>query len=176
MGCGEISAKVDFFSYGREPFARLSFADRGANAPQTLTRRSAKSHWRNEMSQTNPVPLAVLLPVLGRLSQPERIFVARYLSTGDKFDAAHIAYPRCKSAKAIQIRALQVLGRKKVVRVLALHSGRNDAQLNLEIALADTRRIVKRALRRNSGNEKLTAPLNRMLDTLARIAGEKSNG
>jgi hypothetical protein len=48
----------------------------------------------------------------------------------------------------------------------------------LELALTDTRRLVKRALRRNRnvGNDALVVSLNRMSKTLASIAREKSDG
>lgn len=127
----------------------------------------------------NRVPLEILLPAMQRLSQSQRTFLARYLSNGhDAQDATRIAFPRCKLAKAIQIRGLQVLGRKSVRRVLAIHCGQNNSELNLELALTDTRRLVKRALRRNRnvGNDALVVSLNRMSKTLASIAREKSDG
>jgi len=71
---------------------------------------------------------------------------------------------------------LQVLARKSVRRVLALHRGQSDSELKLDLTLADVRRLVRRSLRRNAGDETLVDPLNRILETLAAIAGVKSNG
>lgn len=129
------------------------------------------------MSEPNTagVSLNVLLPALGKLSPPLRIFLARYISTGDKFDAAKVAYPRCQSTQAVQIRAAHALSRKSVQRVLALYRGQDNSELNLQIALADTRRILKRVLRRNANNEKMVGILRRMLKTLETLAGDKSN-
>lgn len=129
------------------------------------------------MSEPNTagVSLNVLLPALGKLSPALRIFFARYIATGDKLDAARLAYPRCKSTQTIQICAAHALARKSVRRCLALYLGQKDADLRLELALSDTRRILKRVLRRNA-NEKVVDILRRMSKTLDVIAGEKSNG
>lgn len=122
-------------------------------------------------TQPNLVPLAFLLPaMMEHLTEPQRIFVARYLANGhDAQDAARLAHPKCKNAL---VRGLQMLGCKSVRRILDMHFHRNP----IESALDDVRRLLKRSLRKNAGSEKLVASLDRISKTLATFGGEKSNG
>jgi|SRR5579863_935322 len=133
------------------------------------------------MSQPNSAGLSLetLLPAIQRLSEPQRIFLVRYVGRGaatgsyDALDAVALAYPRiAHSSKRVKALAYQLLHRTKIKKLLALHFG----QSNLDLTLADVRRLVKRALRRNETNEKLAAALNRISKTLAAIAGEQFNG
>jgi len=133
------------------------------------------------MSESNAtgVRLAVLLPAINCVkSRQLRIFLCRYISDGiatgnyDAESAARIAYPKCcRSAKAVKVRALQILALKSVKRVLDSHFRRTS----LQSALDEVRRLIRRAMRRNSGNENIVAVLTRMSKTLETLAGEKSN-
>jgi len=178
-----FTGKVDFSSIGRERARPHALWSQMAGAQATRGWGSVRRpaiRLERRMLPTQPaqaqVRLEVLLPAMQHLSESQRIFLARYLSNGrNAADAVSVAYPRCKSAKAIQIRGLQVLARKSVRRVLALHRGQSDSELKLDLTLADVRRLVRRSLRRNAGDETLVDPLNRILETLAAIAGVKSN-
>jgi len=123
--------------------------------------------------------LEALLPAIQRLSAPQSFFLVRYIGRGantgtyDAEEAVRITYPRIsKSPKRVKTLAYQILNRRNIKKILALHFGQSD----LELTLTDLRRLLKRVLRRHANTEKLAPPLNRISKTLATIAGEKSNG
>ena len=110
---------------------------------------------------SNPTPnrlrLDELIPALQELNRSQQLFLARYISNGtvtgtyDAEEACRLAYPKCTSDKAIQVRACQLLAKPTIRRVLDLHFRRSEA----ESLLIEVRRLLKRALRRNADRPKL---------------------
>jgi hypothetical protein len=87
-------------------------------------------------------------PEFQTLSEKQGIFVARYVSSGfltgryDASDAAKTAY-RTKNPEVL---GAELLGQKKIKRILDLHFGRTP----MDSILADLEKAVKKSLRRGS--------------------------
>jgi hypothetical protein len=112
--------------------------------------------------------LAAILntPEFAVLTEKQQIFVARYISGGlvfNRYDAADAAAAAYRTPNAAVLGA-ELLGQKKIKRVLDLHFRRSE----FEVLLADLRRLLKRSERRGSNTSSLVPDLQRVLELLER--------
>jgi hypothetical protein len=102
------------------------------------------------------------LPEWRILTEAQQIFLSRYVSVGmttgryDAVEACKIAY---KNTKYAELRAYQLLGNKRLRKIIDAHFQRSA----MDSMLADLHSVIKRSLRRGSkvrgANPDLTAAL-----------------
>ncbi len=120
----------------------------------------------NEMTPQKRVGLEPLLPLFQRLSEPQRIFLARYIANGyDSAEAARIAYPYAKNHAVM---GCQLLQRRRIRKILDAHFQRNQT----ESVLLDVQRLIKRSQRKGANLDRLVPAWNRAAAALERLAAK----
>jgi hypothetical protein len=127
-----------------------------------------QTHLRRKISDV------LRLPEFAQLTERQQIFLARYLSGGavngtfDPADAALTAYKVAPENATVM--AYEILGSKRVKRVLDLAFGRDPMDRLLE----DLHVMIKRSLRRDARNGGLANPdTTRAIEFFEKHAGRK---
>ncbi len=111
------------------------------------------------------------LPEWRVLTERQRNFLGKYIAEGmttgryDAVEACKIAYPNTKYA---ELRAYQLLGNKRLRRVLDIHFQRSA----MDSLLADLHRVIKRSLRRGSKQPRVNPDLTTAIQFFEKHAGQ----